>query len=50
MPHIAVIVVNWNGSHLLRTCLGSLRAQTNFKFALLDAEGHRVMDSPVLAR
>lgn len=38
MPHIAVIVVNWNGSHLLRTCLGSLRAQTypDFETILVD--------------
>jgi isoaspartyl peptidase/L-asparaginase-like protein (Ntn-hydrolase superfamily) len=27
---------------------GSLRAQTNFKFALLDSGGRRMMDSPVL--
>jgi GT2 family glycosyltransferase len=28
MPEIAVVVVNWNGAHLLPTCLSSLRGQT----------------------
>src|SRR5215213_2552764 len=38
MPEIAVVVVNWNGAHLLRTCLGSLRAQTfaDFEAILVD--------------
>ena len=38
MPEIAVVVVNWNGSHLLRTCLGSLRRQTfaDFETILVD--------------
>ena len=38
MPEIAVVVVNWNGAHLLRTCLGSLRAQTfhDFETILVD--------------
>ena len=38
MPEIAVVVVNWNGAHLLRTCLGSLRRQTfaDFETILVD--------------
>jgi GT2 family glycosyltransferase len=38
MPEIAVVVVNWNGAHLLRTCLGSLRRQTfaDFETVLVD--------------
>jgi GT2 family glycosyltransferase len=38
MPELAIIVVNWNGAHLLRTCLGSLRAQTftDFETILVD--------------
>ncbi|MGE3270331.1 MAG: glycosyltransferase family 2 protein [Chloroflexota bacterium] len=38
MPELAVIVVNWNGAHLLRTCLGSLRGQTysDFETILVD--------------
>src|SRR5829696_6167989 len=38
MPEIAVVVVNWNGAHLLRTCLGSLRGQTfsDFETILVD--------------
>jgi GT2 family glycosyltransferase len=38
MPEIAVVVVNWNGSHLLRTCLGSLRRQSfaDFETILVD--------------
>src|SRR6478735_7048894 len=38
MPEIAVVVVNWNGAHLLRTCLGSLRHQTfsDFETILVD--------------
>ena len=38
MPEIAVVVVNWNGAHLLSTCLGSLRAQTyaDFETILVD--------------
>jgi GT2 family glycosyltransferase len=38
MPEIAVVVVNWNGSHLLPTCLGSLRRQTfaDFETILVD--------------
>lgn len=38
MPQIAVIVVNWNGAHLLRTCLGALRRQTyrDFETILVD--------------
>ena len=38
MPEIAVIVVNWNGAHLLTTCLSSLRRQTwrDFETILVD--------------
>jgi GT2 family glycosyltransferase len=38
MPEIAVIVVNWNGAHLLKTCLTSLREQTwrDFETILVD--------------
>jgi GT2 family glycosyltransferase len=38
MPEIAVIVVNWNGAHLLKTCLSSLRQQTwqDFETILVD--------------
>lgn len=38
MPEIAVVVVNWNGAHLLRTCLGSLRRQSfdDFETVLVD--------------
>ena len=38
MPEIAVVVVNWNGAHLLPTCLGSLRRQTfgDFETILVD--------------
>jgi GT2 family glycosyltransferase len=38
MPELTVIVVNWNGAHLLRTCLGALRAQTftDFETVLVD--------------
>jgi GT2 family glycosyltransferase len=38
MPEIAVVVVNWNGAHLLRTCLGSLRRQafSDFETILVD--------------
>jgi len=38
MSEIAVVVVNWNGAHLLRTCLGSLRRQTfaDFETILVD--------------
>ncbi|MCJ7752732.1 MAG: glycosyltransferase, partial [Armatimonadetes bacterium] len=28
MPIISVVVPNWNGEHLLRACLDSLRRQT----------------------
>src|SRR5438105_4113949 len=38
MSEIAVIVVNWNGAHLLPTCLGALRRQTfvDFETILVD--------------
>ena len=38
MPEIAVVVVNWNGAHLLPTCLASLRGQTwrDFETILVD--------------
>jgi GT2 family glycosyltransferase len=38
MTEIAVVVVNWNGAHLLPTCLGSLRRQTfaDFETVLVD--------------
>jgi GT2 family glycosyltransferase len=38
MPEIAVVVVNWNGAHLLPTCLSSLRQQTwrDFETILVD--------------
>src|SRR5215208_2401996 len=38
MPQIAVIIVNWNGAHLLPTCLGSVRRQTfaDFETILVD--------------
>jgi GT2 family glycosyltransferase len=38
MSEIAVVVVNWNGAHLLRTCLGSLQRQTfaDFETIMVD--------------
>jgi GT2 family glycosyltransferase len=37
-PMVSVIIVNWNGRHLLGECLDSLRAQTarNFEIILVD--------------
>jgi len=37
-PAVSVIIVNWNGRHLLDDCLGSLRAQRflNFEIILVD--------------
>lgn len=37
-PYITVIIPNWNGRHLLRPCLDSLREQTlkNFKVTVVD--------------
>lgn len=37
-PLVSVIIVNWNGSHLLDACISSLRAQTykNFEVILVD--------------
>lgn len=37
-PLVSVIIVNWNGRHLLDECLGSLRAQRflNFEIILVD--------------
>ena len=32
MPEIAVVIVNWNGAHLLPTCLESVRRQTFSEF------------------
>jgi len=34
-PLVSVIVVNWNGKHLLETCLGALAAQTFQDFELI---------------
>jgi GT2 family glycosyltransferase len=38
MPEISLIIVNWNGKHLLEDCLGSLRRQTfrDFETILVD--------------
>jgi|SRR5579863_922983 GT2 family glycosyltransferase len=38
MPEISVIVVNWNGRHLLEDCLGAMRRQTfrDFETILVD--------------
>jgi len=38
MPEMSVIVVNWNGKHLLETCLTALRRQTfrDFEAILVD--------------
>lgn len=38
MPEISVIIVNWNGKHLLEDCLNSLRRQTfrDFETILVD--------------
>jgi GT2 family glycosyltransferase len=38
MPEMSVIVVNWNGKHLLETCLTALRRQTfrDFETILVD--------------
>lgn len=37
-PSVSVVVVNWNGKHLLEACLGSLRRQTwrSFTVAVVD--------------
>lgn len=32
MPEVAVVVVNWNGAHLLPTCLRALQQQTHSDF------------------
>jgi len=38
MPEISVIVINWNGKHLLKDCLSALRRQTfrDFEALLVD--------------
>ena len=35
MPVISVVLLNWNGAHLLPTCLDSLRAQTFQDFEII---------------
>jgi GT2 family glycosyltransferase len=45
MPEIAVVVVNWNGAHLLRTCLGSLRRQTFTEFDTILVDNGSTDDS-----
>ena len=35
MPLVSVVVLNWNGVHLLPTCLDSVRAQTFQDFSII---------------
>jgi GT2 family glycosyltransferase len=35
MPELTVVLLNWNGVHLLPTCLESLRAQTFQDFEII---------------
>jgi len=41
-PRASVVIPNWNGAHLLRPCLDSLRAQTmrDFEVILVDNDSH----------
>lgn len=41
-PLVSIIIVNWNGSHLLEACISSLLAQTykNFEVILVDNNSH----------
>ncbi|MCC7371689.1 MAG: glycosyltransferase family 2 protein [Chloroflexi bacterium] len=50
VPQIAVVVVNWNGAHLLRTCLGALRAQTFTDFETVLVDNGSSDDSLALVR
>ena len=42
---VSVVVVNWNGAHLLRTCLGSLRRQTFSDFETIVVDNGSTDDS-----
>jgi GT2 family glycosyltransferase len=48
MPKIAVVVVNWNGAHLLPTCLASLREQTWREFETIVVDNGSTDDSLAL--
>jgi len=45
MPETAVIIVNWNGRHLLSDCLNSLKKQTYRNFTTYVVDNHSSDDS-----
>ena len=48
MPEFSVIVVNWNGAHLLPTCISSLRRQTWRDFEIIVVDNGSADDSLTL--
>ncbi len=48
MPTISVVLLNWNGAHLLPTCLNSLRAQTFQDFEIILPDNGSTDDSLML--
>jgi GT2 family glycosyltransferase len=49
-PLVSVIVPNWNGAHLIGTCLDSLRAQSYPEVELIVSDGASQDGSPRLVR
>jgi len=49
-PRVAVIIPNWNGAHLLRPCLASLRQQTYADFEVIVADNASHDDSLAMLR
>lgn len=50
MPTVSVVLLNWNGAHLLPTCLDSLRAQTLQDFEIIMPDNGSTDGSQELVR